>query len=58
MDKTIADKLMYITNYDTQNYPISRLKLVVETFKVSTLWSNYSKFTKVPKVVKKLWGLV
>ena len=30
-DKTIADKLMYISNDDTQNYPISRLKLVEVT---------------------------
>ena len=31
-DKTIADKLMYIPNDDTQNDPIFRLRLVVETF--------------------------
>ena len=30
-DKTIADKLMYIPNDDTQNYPISKLKLVEVT---------------------------
>ena len=27
----MADKLMYIPNDDTQNYPFCRLKLVVET---------------------------
>ena len=31
-DKTIADTLMYIPSYVTQNYPSSRLKLVVEIF--------------------------
>ena len=31
-DKTMADKLMYIPNNDTQNYFFSRLQLVVETF--------------------------
>ena len=28
----MADKLMYISNDDTQNYPFYRLKLVVESF--------------------------
>ena len=32
MDKTIADKLMYMPNDDTQIYPFWRLQLVVETF--------------------------
>ena len=31
-DKTIGNKLMYIPNEDSQNYPLCRLKLVVETF--------------------------
>ena len=35
-DKTVANKLMYISNDDTQNYPFCRLKLVVETFGHST----------------------
>ena len=35
-DKTMADKLMYISNDDTQNYPFSRLQLVVEMFGHST----------------------
>ena len=30
-DKTMADKLMYLLNDDTQNYPFYRLQLVVET---------------------------
>ena len=48
----MADKLMYITNDDTQNYHFCRLKLVVETFEHSTWLTNQSKFTEVPKVVK------
>ena len=28
MDKTIADKLMYVPNDDTQNYSFCRLQLV------------------------------
>ena len=35
-DKTIADKLMYIPNDDTLNYPFYRLKLVVDTFEHTT----------------------
>ena len=48
----MADKLIYIPNNDTQNYPFCRSKIVVETFEHSTQWMNQSKFTKVPKVVK------
>ena len=32
----MADKLMYVPNDDTQNYPFSRLLWVVETFGHST----------------------
>ena len=28
----MADKLMYIPNDDTQNYPLCRLQLVIEKF--------------------------
>ena len=35
-DETMADKLMYISNDDTQNYPFCRLQLAVETFGQST----------------------
>ena len=31
-DKTMADKVMYIPNDDTQNYPFCRSQLVVESF--------------------------
>ena len=36
MDKTMAGKLVYIPNKDTQNYPFYTLPLVVETFEHST----------------------
>ena len=52
MDKTMADKLISIPNNDTQNHPLCRIKLVVETFGNSTKWTNQSKFIKVNKVVK------
>ena len=35
MDKTMADKLMYIPNDGLQNYPLSRLQLVDETLRNS-----------------------
>ena len=45
----MADKLMYIPNADTQNYPFCRLQLVVDTqLKEST---NQNEL-KVPKVVR------
>ena len=31
-DKTMADRLMYIHNDDTQNHPFCRLQLMVKTF--------------------------
>ena len=43
-DKEMADKLIYIFNNDTKNYPFRRLKLVIETFGHSTYWTNQSKF--------------
>ena len=30
--KTMDDKLMYIPNYDTENYPFCKLQLGFETF--------------------------
>ena len=51
MDKTMANKLMYIPNEDTQKYPFCRLKFVVETFEHSTEETKQSKITKVSKVV-------
>ena len=43
---------MFIFNDDTQNYPFSRLQLVIETFRHSTEWTNESNSVEVPKVVK------
>ena len=40
---------MYIPNEDTQNYPFFRLRLVVEMFGQSTLWTDQSKFNKSPQ---------
>ena len=39
----MTDKLMYIPNNDTLNYPFFRLKLVVETFEHSNWWINKYK---------------
>ncbi len=35
-DKIMDNKLMYIPNDDTQNYPFCGVKIVVETFEHST----------------------
>ena len=51
-DKTMANKLMYTPNDDTQNYPFSRLQLEVETFGHSTN-QNLMKFPKVVKPTNK-----
>ena len=40
----MADKLMYIPNDDTQNYPFCNLQLVVETFGHLTRRTNQSKY--------------
>ena len=48
----MAVKLMYIPKDDSQNYSYCRLKLVVETFGYSTLWSNQIKIAEVSKVVR------
>ena len=48
-DKTMADKIMYIPNGDTQNYHLCRLQLVVELFGYSTSRTNQSKFIKSPQ---------
>ena len=47
----MSDKLKYIPIDDSQNYPFTKLKLLVETFEYSTR-SDKSKFNLVPKVVK------
>ena len=45
----MAEKFMYIPNDDTQNYPFSGLKLMVETFE--HLMNQPVKTPKVPKVI-------
>ncbi len=35
-DKTVADKLIDISNYNTLHYPFIRLKLLVDAFAHST----------------------
>ena len=49
---TMADKLMYIPNDDTQNKPFCRLKIVVETFEHSTY--NAPTNQNLPKSTKLL----
>ena len=36
----MADKLMYISNYDKQNYAFCRLQLVAKRFEYSTQITN------------------
>ena len=45
----MVDKLIYIPNDDTQNYPFCRLLLVVDNQLNETTNQNT---TKVPKVIK------
>ena len=45
----MADKFIYISNVDTQNYPYCRLQLVIETLGHSTSWTNQYKIPKVDK---------
>ena len=59
----MVDKVMYIPNDNTQNYPFCGLQIVAETFGHSTKWTKQSKFkvvkpTNKKNVIVKLWGLV
>ena len=49
----MADILIYIPNYDTQNFPFCRLQLVVEKFGHLTEWTNKTKFNKSPQRIGK-----
>ena len=53
-DKTMADKLMYISNVEAQNYPFCRLKLVFELKPFDTRLKKSTKQNsiKVPKIVE------
>ena len=49
----MTDKLMYIPNEDTQNYPYCRLQLVVKTFWTLNLNEPANQYSrKVLKVVR------
>ena len=48
----MADKLMYIPNGDTHNYPYCRLQLLVERFVHSLNKPNNENSMKIPKLVK------
>ena len=50
--KTMADKLMYIPNDNTQKYLFCRLQLVVRMLGNSTLVTYQSNFNIVLKVVQ------
>ena len=53
-DKTIKDKLIYIPNDDTQNYPFYRLQLLVKTFGLNESTNQNSiKISKVDKLTNK-----
>ena len=48
----MADKVMYIQNDDTQNYPFCRLQLVADTFVHLTFYYNQNQNSiNVPKVL-------
>ena len=61
----MADKLMYILNYDTQNYPFLRLQLVSKGLNIQLNETTNHNTLKDPKVVEanikktdlKLWVL-
>ena len=48
----MADKFMYISNDDRQNYSFCTIQLVVDMFRQLNESLNQSKSIKVPKVVK------
>ena len=52
-DKTMANKLMYIPNEDTQNNPFCRLILEFETFGHFNKEPTNQKSIKDPKVTEK-----
>ena len=51
-NKTMADKLMYITNDATQNYPFCKLQFVVKRQDTILNKPTNQNLIKVPKVVK------
>ena len=51
----MADKLMYISNDNTQNYPFCRVKLVVETLEQSTNHNSLKSPKLLSQRIKKLY---
>ena len=51
-DKKMANKLMYIPNYDNKSCPFCGLQLAVEIFETQFNEPDNQNSIKVPKVVK------
>ena len=51
-NKTLADKLMHILNYNTQNYPFCRLQLRLKNLDTYLNKPTNKNLIKVLKVVK------
>ena len=52
----MADKLMYIPNYDTQNYLLCKLQLVVETFGNSIKWTLKSQRLLSQRIINRYFN--
>ena len=52
MDKTMADKIIYIPNDDTQNYPFPELNQWLKRLNTQLNKPTNQNTLKVPKVVK------
>ena len=50
----MADKLVYITNDDTHNYPFCTLQVVVETFEQSTKQKSQKLLSQEENVIMKI----
>ena len=48
----MADKLMYITNDYTQNYPFCRIQLLVKSLDTQIVETTNQNSIKIPKVFK------
>ena len=53
----MADKLMYIPDDDTPNYPFCRLQLVAETLDIQIKYLTNQNWIKVPMVVKLTYNI-
>ena len=50
----MSDKLMYLPNDDTQNYPLCGVKLVIETLDTHLNKQTNKSSIKVSKLVKQM----